>query len=156
MNTLIDTESIAIVSMGCRYPGCGNPSEFWHNIRHGVESLVEFTDEEILASGTRSEFLTHPDYVKCGVTLNDIDLFDANFFGYSPREAELIDPQHRLFLQCAFETLESAGYDPGKFDGRIGIYGGSGTADYCSQTFCAAKPACGEVCNWNSAIVLTT
>ena len=125
-----ELESIAIVGMTGRFPGAKNIDEFWDNLRNGVESIGFFNDEELLNSGIEPEELKKPNYVKAGATLEDIDLFDAAFFGFSPREAEMTDPQHRLFLECAWEALENAGYNSETYSGRIGAFGGVGWNSY--------------------------
>lgn len=93
---------IAIIGMAGRFPGAKNIEEFWQNLRNGVESITTFTNEELLAGGIDPDLLNDPNYVKAGAVLEDIELFDAEFFGFNPREAEIIDPQHRLFLECAW------------------------------------------------------
>src|SRR5580698_9165085 len=118
--------SIAIIGLSCRFPDAPNLQAFWRNLEQGVESLVAFSDEELLEAGVPADLLTNPNYVKKGTVLEKADLFDAGFFGYSPREAEIIDPQQRIFLECAWEALEDAGYDPLVFPGPIGLFGGSG------------------------------
>jgi len=125
-----ELESIAIVGMTGRFPGAKNIDEFWDNLRNGVESIGFFNDEELLDSGVEPEELKKPNYVKAGATLEDIDLFDAAFFGFSPREAEMTDPQHRLFLECAWEALENAGYNSETYPGRIGAFAGVGWNSY--------------------------
>jgi acyl transferase domain-containing protein/acyl carrier protein len=116
--------ALAIIGMAGRFPGANNVAEFWQNIVNGVNSIQFFSDEELLARGVNPEVLADPNYVKAGTELDDVALFDARFFGYSPREAEVMDPQSRLFLQCAWHALENAGYDPLSYDGLIGIFGG--------------------------------
>ena len=116
---------IAVIGMAGRFPGARNLEEFWHNLTHGVESISPFSDEELLSSGLDPVLLQHPNYVKVSPILDDVEGFDANFFGYSPKEAELMDPQQRLLLECAWESLESAGYDPLSYDGEIGLYAGA-------------------------------
>src|SRR5262249_3944049 len=74
--------------------------------------------------------LRDPAYVRANGVLDGVDLFDAAFFGFSPREAELTDPQHRVFLECAWEALENAGYDPGRYRGRIAVYAAAGLSTY--------------------------
>ncbi len=123
-------ESIAIVGMAGRFPGANNIQEFWDNLCDGVESITEFSEEELKSKGVSDSLLHHPNFVRTGALLDDIDRFDANFFGYSPREAELMDPQHRLFMECAWEALEHSGYDPKRFDGWIGVYGGASPSSY--------------------------
>ncbi len=117
-------DSIAIIAMTGRFPGARNVEEFWRNLRDGVESISFLSDEELRASGVSEAELTSPNYIKARPVLDDIDLFDAEFFKLNPRETEMLDPQHRMFLECAWEVLESAGYDPGTFAGRIGVYAG--------------------------------
>ncbi len=119
---------IAIVGMSCRFPGANNTDAFWKNLRDGVESISFFSDREIELEDTN--WIEHPNYVKASPILPDIDLFDAEFFGYSDKEAELMDPQHRLFLECAWEALEISGYNPGNYPGSVGVYGGSSPSTY--------------------------
>ncbi|OYD96059.1 polyketide synthase [Nostoc sp. 'Peltigera membranacea cyanobiont' 213] len=121
---------VAIIGMAGRFPGAKNLDEFWQNLQNGVESIASFTDEELISSGIDSTMLNHPQYVKSRAALEDVELFDASFFGFNPREAEIIDPQQRLFLECAWEALESAGYDSKKYKGMIGIYGGTSINSY--------------------------
>jgi len=121
---------IAIVGMSGRFPGARNLEEFWENLRNGVESVRTFTDDELRAAGVSTEELTQPEYVKAGVVLQDLDMFDAAFFGFSPRDAAIMDPQHRLFLECAWEALENAGRTAANFPGSIGVYAGSGMNTY--------------------------
>jgi len=123
-------EGIAIIGMAGRFPGAKNINQFWQNLRDGVESISVFTDEELLTSGIDPETLSDPNYVKAGAVLEDIELFDASFFGFNPREAEMTDPQHRLFLECAWEALESAGYNSETYADRIGTYAGVGWNSY--------------------------
>ncbi len=123
-------QEIAIISMAGRFPGAQSVEEFWSNLRNGVESISRFTDEELLAAGASQADLRDPNYVRAKGVLNDIELFDGLFFGFNPREAEITDPQHRLFLECAWEVLERAGYDTQRYDGRIGVYGGAGISSY--------------------------
>lgn len=121
---------IAVIGCAGRFPGARSVEEFWRNIRDGVESIRSFTDEEMLAAGVDAASLRHPDYVKAAAVLDDIDLFDAGFFGITPREAETMDPQHRLFLEAAWNALEVAGYDPARFPGPVGVYGGVSANTY--------------------------
>ena len=115
---------IAIIGMSCRFPGAPNIEAFWQNLRDGIESISFFSDEELLSTGVKPELLSHPNYVRSKAILPDIALFDAAFFGFSPKEAKTIDPQHRLFLEVSWEALESAGYNPKTFAGEIGVYAG--------------------------------
>ncbi|HID99164.1 MAG TPA: SDR family NAD(P)-dependent oxidoreductase [Thiotrichaceae bacterium] len=121
---LINDSDIAIIGMSGRFPGATTLDYFWQNIRDGVESITFFSDEELIAAGIESATLQQPNYVKAGTVLSNIDLFDAAFFDFSPREAELTDPQHRIFLECAWESLENAGYALQNGDNVIGVYAG--------------------------------
>ncbi|MEH0844483.1 amino acid adenylation domain-containing protein [Micromonospora sp. CPCC 205711] len=121
---------IAVVGMACRFPGARTLDEYWHNIRTGVESVGEFSVEEMLADGADPTRLDDPAYVRAGTHLPGIDQFDAAFFGITPREAQTLDPQHRLLLECAWHALEHAGYDPSGHPGRIGLFAGSGRSSY--------------------------
>src|SRR5205085_4287703 len=123
-------EDIAIVGMAGRFPGAGDLDAFWRNLRDGVESITFFSDEELAAVGVDPLLLKHPSYVKATGVLEDSELFDASFFGVTPREAEIMDPQHRIFLECAWAALEHAGYDPERFDGPIGVYAGDSPTTY--------------------------
>jgi acyl transferase domain-containing protein len=123
-------EGIAIVGMTGRFPGAASIEQFWQNLRNGVESITFFTDEELLARGVPEAMLSHPRYVKASTIIEDVDQFDAAFFGFNPREAEVIDPQQRMFLECCWEVLERAGYDPETYKGLIGLYAGIGMNAY--------------------------
>jgi acyl transferase domain-containing protein/surfactin synthase thioesterase subunit len=117
---------IAIVGMACRFPGAAHPRTFWDNLVRGVESVTFFTEAELLTAGEDADLVRHPHYVKAAPVLEAHDEFDAAFFGYSPREARLMDPQHRLFLEVAWEAFEDAGYDPLGAKGNVGVYAGAG------------------------------
>lgn len=93
----INGSEIAIVGMSGRFPGAKDIDAFWRNLQDGIESISFFSDEELVSSGIDSTFLNNPNYVKAKGILPDIELFDADFFGFSPKEAEMMDPQHRLF-----------------------------------------------------------
>ncbi len=121
---------VAIVGMACRFPGAGSVDRFWRNLRDGVESITFFTKEEARAAGDDPAALDHPDYVRARGAVEGVDLFDAPFFGCAAREAEIMDPQHRIFLRLSWEALEDAGCDPDRFDGRIGVYSGTGVNTY--------------------------
>src|SRR5262252_3733966 len=121
---------IAIVGMSIRVPGASTLEEFWRNLCEGVESISFFSEAELSSAGVPASLLNNPRYVRAGGILRDLELFDASFFGIYPREAELLDPQQRLFLECSWEALEHAGYDPDKYDGAIGVYAGAGANSY--------------------------
>jgi acyl transferase domain-containing protein/acyl carrier protein len=123
-------DEIAIISMAGRFPGASNPEQLWQNLREGIESISFFDDEELTASGIDATTLGDSSYVRAGAILNDIDLFDADFFGFTPREAEISDPQQRLLIECVWEALERAGYDSEQYPGQIGLYTGVGFSNY--------------------------
>lgn len=124
----IPTESIAILGMAGRFPGAKNMQIFWDNLCHGIESIDFFDNPEL--NPNNPDWLNHPNYVKAGGILDDIEYFDADFFGYSPKEAEILDPQQRIFLECAWEALEDAGYNPQSYPGCVAVYGGAGMNTY--------------------------
>ncbi|HEU0052231.1 MAG TPA: type I polyketide synthase, partial [Longimicrobium sp.] len=124
---------VAVVGMALRFPGAETLDEFWSNLRDGVESITHFTADELVAAGVPRAALDNPDYVRSIGKLRDVRHFDAGFFGYSPREAEALEPAHRLFLECAWEALEDAGVDPSRFDGQVGVYGGAGNPSYADR-----------------------
>ncbi|HEV7745453.1 MAG TPA: SDR family NAD(P)-dependent oxidoreductase [Pyrinomonadaceae bacterium] len=126
----IAPDGIAIIGMAGRFPGAPSVDALWKNLQHGVESITRFSDDELLEAGVLPESLRDPDYVKAGPTLAGIDLFDAPMFNLSPAEAEIMDPQHRLFLECALASLENAGYSSDRGQERIGVYGGTGINRY--------------------------
>lgn len=125
-----DSLDIAIVGMTGRFPSAPTLEDYWQNLYAGHCAVSFFTDEQLLARGVSPAALRDPNYVRAGNLLADIDLFDADFFGFSPRDAELMDPQHRIMLECAWEALEHAGYDPERYDGPIGVYAGQGNGTY--------------------------
>ncbi|MDX8031365.1 amino acid adenylation domain-containing protein [Lentzea sp. BCCO 10_0856] len=126
---------IAVVGMACRVPGAGNVSEFWANLRNGVESIRPLTAEEIVRLDP--DQTTDPHFVGVGAVVDDADRFDAEFFGYSAAEAEVIDPQQRLFLECAWEAVEHAGIDPRQR--RTGVYAGASMSTYLVNNVLPAK-----------------
>lgn len=136
MKTELD---IAVVGMSGRFPGAGNISEYWKNLAGSVESITFFNEEknnavldslDSLSSKLNGELYKDSNYVHAGYVLDNIEEFDAGFFGYNPSEAELIDPQHRIFLETVWEAFEDAGYDPLTHDARTGIFAGTGQSKY--------------------------
>jgi acyl transferase domain-containing protein/thioesterase domain-containing protein len=124
LKTSDSIDGIAVVGLAGRFPKSRNIGEFWQNLRDGVEMISFFTDEELAALGVNPALLDEPAFVKAKACLEGVELFDARFFGYSPREAEIMDPQQRFFLECAWEALENAGYDSEKYEGSIGVFAG--------------------------------
>jgi acyl transferase domain-containing protein/acyl carrier protein len=122
--------AVAVVGLAGRFPGAADVERFWSNLREGVHSISFFSDEELLAAGVDPSLVRSPDYVRAGGVLEGIELFDAGFFGFNPREAEVLDPQHRIFMETAWEALENAGVDPETTQRAVGVYAGSGTSHY--------------------------
>ena len=130
--------AIAIIGMAGRFPGARDLDEFWHNLRQGVESIRRVGREAAAASGLAPALLADPRLVTAAAALDDVELFDAEFFGYSPRDAVRMDPQQRLFLECAAAALEHAGYDSQRYDGLVGVYAGAGANTYLLHLLAAA------------------
>ena len=126
---------IAIIGMAGRFPGAKTPESFWANLCAGVESIRRFTDQE-LDDWQTDETRRAANYVKARPVLEEVDRFDAEFFGMQARETELTDPQHRLFLECAWEALEDGGYDPARYPGAIGVFAGSSLNSYFLNNVC--------------------
>ena len=122
----IRPNSIAIIGMAGRFPGARSIEQFWLNVAAGVESITSFTDDELLQSGADREWLDRPDIVKAAPVLDDFDKFDAKFFKISRREAEIMDPQQRIMLELAWETMERAGYAGDSYRGLVGVFAGAG------------------------------
>ncbi|MCY9517875.1 type I polyketide synthase [Paenibacillus apiarius] len=122
--------TIAIIGMSGRFPGASHVGQFWDNLTHGRETITFFTDDMLRAAGIKEEKLQDPNYVKASPVLADIDKFDYPFFGMSKREAELLDPQHRLLLMCAWEAIEDAGYAANSYEGLISLFAGCGFNNY--------------------------
>ena len=125
-----DDLDIAVIGMAGRFPGARNVEEYWRNLRDGVESVTTLSDDTLLAEGVDPQVLRDPRYVKAASVLDGVEMFDAGFFGFSPKEAELMDPQARLFLECAWEALEGAGYPPQSCSGSVGVYATESLSTY--------------------------
>jgi phthiocerol/phenolphthiocerol synthesis type-I polyketide synthase E len=125
--------AVAVIGMSGRFPGAAGLDAFWRNLREGVESIRTFTEEELRAAGTDEALLRDPAFVPRIGALDDVERFDAAFFGYSPREAETLEPSHRLFLECCWEAMEAGGYDPARVPGPVGVFAGSGTPYYTER-----------------------
>jgi acyl transferase domain-containing protein/acyl carrier protein len=123
-------DEIAIIGMAGRFPDANNIDIFWRNLQNGVESISFFTDEELVSTGVDPSLLNDHRYVKAGTVLEDIELFDASFFGFTPREAEITDPQHRIFIESVWEALENAGYNSEAYPGQIALFAGTNVSTY--------------------------
>src|SRR5688500_9116082 len=126
-------DDVAVVGLACRFPSARGPEAFWANLRAGIESVRALTVDELRASGVSEAAIADPRYVRASVPLEEHDRFDAGFFGFSPLDASIMDPQHRVFLECAWEALEHAGHVPDRFEGNIGVYAGCGPNTYWAQ-----------------------
>ncbi|MDO6851923.1 beta-ketoacyl synthase N-terminal-like domain-containing protein [Priestia megaterium] len=126
----INDMDVAIIGISGKFPGSSNINEFWENLVAGHEMVTEFKEEELKELGVPSDTLQDSYYQPRGAILKDIDMFDAEFFNFTPFEAKVTDPQHRLFLECAWEALEDSGYVPSKFKGRIGVFGSTSMSSY--------------------------
>lgn len=122
-----EDDDIAVIGMHGRFPGAENVETLWNNIVEGKESIISFTDEELLQSGISREEFTDENYVNAKGYLENVEYFDANFFGYSQKEANSMDPQIRLLHMCVWNALEDAGYDSYTYKGKIGLFAGSGS-----------------------------
>jgi phthiocerol/phenolphthiocerol synthesis type-I polyketide synthase E len=126
-------DDIAVIAMAGRFPGANSVEKFWSNLEQEVESVTFFNQQQLLQSGVDPVLLDNPNFVGAEGVLQDVEKFDANFFGFSPREAELLDPQHRIFLEVTWELLERAGYSSETIKEVIGVYSGAGASSYLSR-----------------------
>jgi acyl transferase domain-containing protein/thioesterase domain-containing protein/acyl carrier protein len=129
-STSLPGNAIAVVGMAGRFPGAPDVNTYWRNLRDGLEALTPYDEVALRQAGVDEKAIRSAQYVKAGMPLAGMEDFDAAFFGFSPRDAAIMDPQHRHFLETAWEALEHAGYDPGRFEGAVGVFGGSGMNAY--------------------------
>ncbi len=123
--------------MASHLPGSANPGAYWSNLRQGIESIRRLTEAELLAAGESPERMRHRNYVPAAAPLEGFEQFDAEFFGFSPKEAAIMDPQHRQFLEVAWEALENAGHPPETFPGPIAVFAGCGMGSYFYFNICS-------------------
>lgn len=126
-------KDIAIIGMAARLPGALNVNDFWANLINGVESITQFTKEELRESGIEEALIASPNYVPRRGIIGNAQHFDAHFFDVTPRDAETLDPQHRVFLECCWHAFEDAGYVPEQYPGKVGVFGGTGTAWHLNE-----------------------
>jgi amino acid adenylation domain-containing protein len=124
-NSLETGLEIAVIGMAGKFPGAKNLEEFWKNLKNGEESISFFSNEELIECGISEALLNQPNYVKAFGAIEAREYFDASFFGYSPKEAETLDPLIRLFHECSWQALENAGCDSMSYNGSIGVYAGA-------------------------------
>jgi acyl transferase domain-containing protein len=142
------TPAFAVIGLSGRFPGAKDPATLWANLRAGLESITFFSDAELLAAGESPERLRDPDYVNAAGRLDDIAEFDAAFFGISPRDAAVFDPQHRVFLECAWEAFENAGYVAEQFPGTVGVFASSGATEYLMHNLLPNRQVMESVGAW--------
>ncbi|MGD9864009.1 MAG: beta-ketoacyl synthase N-terminal-like domain-containing protein, partial [Pseudodonghicola sp.] len=131
------TDDIAIVGLSVRLPGAGSAQAFWDNLRSGTESIRRLSAEELIANGEDPALMADPNFVPAAAPLDDYAMFDPEFFGFSPKEAAILDPQHRKFLEVAWEAMEDAGHPPETIAGPIGVYAGCGMGSYFYFNICS-------------------
>jgi acyl transferase domain-containing protein/acyl carrier protein len=130
-----ESADIAVIGMHGRFPGAPSVDELWRHLRAGHETISRFSDEELRRAGVDAQALADPQYVKARPILDGVELFDAPFFGYTPREAEIMDPQHRIFLESAWAAFEDAGYDVARYPGAVGVYAGASLSSYMANLY---------------------
>ncbi|MCM2503049.1 SDR family NAD(P)-dependent oxidoreductase [Aureimonas altamirensis] len=138
-NETISPNDIAIVGMALRVPGAKNVREFWDNLCNGVESIRTLSREELIEAGESPDRIHNPNYVPRAADLDEMEQFDADFFGLSPKEAAIMDPQHRQFLECAWEAMEDAGRTPDASAGPVGVFAGCGMGSYFYFNVCSNR-----------------
>ena len=126
---------VAIIGTAGRFPGAGSVAEFWRNQLNGIEGISHFRVEDLEIPGA-ADVARDPNYVRARSILEGVDMFDPEFFGIYPKEAELMDPQQRLFLECCWQAFEDAGYDQANYAGPIGVYAGSSVSTYFLSRLC--------------------
>ncbi|HEX5598093.1 MAG TPA: SDR family NAD(P)-dependent oxidoreductase [Micromonosporaceae bacterium] len=142
----VDYDSaVALIGMSGRFPGADSVDALWDNLLAGVPGLRELSEEELIAAGVSPAQLADPAYVRTTASLDGYDLFDAGMFGVNRREAETMDPQHRMFLECCYASLENAGYPPMRMPGRVGVFAGCGFPDYLWNTLSIGPEAGGTL-----------
>ncbi|MEV6907954.1 beta-ketoacyl synthase N-terminal-like domain-containing protein [Amycolatopsis sp. NPDC051071] len=138
--------AIAVIGMSCRFPDAADIDQFWDNLVAGLDSVTRLAPGTVAGPGG-----TTREYVPAGGVLRDPEWFDPEYFGYTPREAALLDPQHRIFLECAVEAIEAAGYDPDRFPGLIGVYAGCGESSY-AEILRERQRETGSISGWDLRI----
>ena len=136
---------IAVIGVAGRFPGAPDIDTLWHNLEQGVESIRFLSLDELERHGRSAEALRGKSFVPAHGVLDDFDRFDAEFFGFRAAEAEVLDPQHRIFLEVAWEALENAGYDPTRYRGLIGVFAGSSADHYLYENVRRNAAAMGRV-----------
>ncbi len=123
-------DCIAIIGISGKFPGANNINDYWKNISEGIESISRYSREELESKGVNPELLDNQNYVYANGIIEGAEEFDSGFFGFTPREADYMDPQQRIFLETCYNAIENAGYASDKTDNFIGVFGGSGPNNY--------------------------
>ncbi|HEX5716280.1 MAG TPA: type I polyketide synthase, partial [Thermoanaerobaculia bacterium] len=137
-------DGVAVVGLAGRFPGARNLDQLWRNLRDGVESISFFSDRELEEAGVDPALLKRPEFVKAAGALEGVEMFDADFFGFSAREASIMEPQYRFFLETAAQALQNAGYDSESYDGAVGVYAGMSVGKYLMNNLASNR----EVLEW--------
>ncbi|MBU1708383.1 MAG: type I polyketide synthase, partial [Proteobacteria bacterium] len=148
-----DGSEIAVIGMAGRFPGANTIEEYWDNLCAGRESVSFFTDKELLESGVDPALLKKTEYVKARPIIEHIADFDSTFFGFSPLEANFIDPQHRLFLECVWQAIETAGYNPEEYPGAISVFAGASMNSYLHNNIYANPEAMAAAGSFQGALL---
>ena len=135
----VRSHDVAIIGMAGRFPGAPTLEAFWQTLRDGVESITAFSRDELRAAGAARHVIADDSFVKAGGVLADVGAFDAEFFGLSPAEAEVMDPQQRVFLECAWAALEDAGYGAHETPQQVGVYAGTSMSSYLLNVLLPGK-----------------
>ncbi len=136
---VVSDTDIAVVGMAAHLPGAPDIAAYWQNLAAGVESIRVLSRDDLKAAGESPARMARPNYVPAAAVLDGFEEFDAEFFGFSPKEAAILDPQHRQFLEVAWEALENAGHPPENFPGAIGVYAGCGMGSYFYFNLCSNR-----------------
>ncbi|MGJ5620192.1 type I polyketide synthase [Sulfitobacter sp. MF3-043] len=136
-NRTFSGDDIAIVGINVDVPGAQGVDAYWANLRDGVESIRRLSEEDLRAAGEAPEAIAQKNYVPAAAVLDGFDTFDADFFGFSPKDASILDPQHRKFLEVAWGAMEQAGHPPETIPGPIGVYAGCGMGSYFYFNICS-------------------
>lgn len=137
--SVVGDSDIAVIGMAAHLPGAADIAAYWANLAAGVESIRVLGEAELLEAGESPAKMRKANYVPAAAVLDGFDQFDAEFFGFSPKEAAILDPQHRQFLEVAWEALENAGHPPEHFNGAIGVYAGCGMGSYFYFNLCSNR-----------------
>ena len=132
-DAFIEPGCIAIVGLAGHFPAARSAAELWSLLKSGKPATESLSAEQLRAAGVSESDLADPDYVRASLVLPDMEMFDGEFFGFSQRDASVMDPQHRHFLECAWEALEDAGHMPEQFNGSVGVFAGCGMQAYLPQ-----------------------